>query len=82
MLGNTKRISYRDYVLALPCISGFLALSILYLISLMSMPKFRRWMYELFQLLHLLMYPFICSMMCLVDRDTMNVTCWILNTSM
>lgn len=64
LLGNTRPMSYKDYVLTLPGISGLLALGILYFISLMSMPAVRRRSYELFQMVHLLMYPFIGLLMC------------------
>jgi dual oxidase len=51
--------SYRQYVALLPGWTGISALCIFYLIALLSMPVIRKKHYEIFQLGHLLMYPFI-----------------------
>ncbi|KAF3008040.1 hypothetical protein E8E14_004841 [Neopestalotiopsis sp. 37M] len=50
---------YRDYVASLPGWSGITTLGLFYSLSLLSIPRVRRWNYELFQLGHLLMYPII-----------------------
>lgn len=55
--------SYGDYVHSLPGWTGLMALSLFYLLALMSMPKIRKWSYEVFQLGHLLMFPIIGLMM-------------------
>lgn len=54
---------YVAYIRSLPGWSGLTALSILYLISLLSMPRIRKWSYEAFQCGHLLMFPFIGLLM-------------------
>ncbi|ETS74665.1 hypothetical protein PFICI_13149 [Pestalotiopsis fici W106-1] len=50
---------YRDYVASLPGWSGITTLGLFYVLSILSIPKVRRWNYEIFQLGHLLMYPII-----------------------
>jgi len=50
---------YVAYVRSLPGWSGLTALGILYTIGLLSMPYIRAKSYEIFQLGHLLMFPFI-----------------------
>lgn len=54
---------YVVYVRSLPGWTGLTALSILYMISLLSMPYIRKWSYEIFQIGHLMMFPFIGLMM-------------------
>ena len=51
--------AYVDYVRSVPGWTGLTALSLLYIIGLLSMPYIRSKSYEIFQLGHLLMYPFI-----------------------
>lgn len=55
--------AYIDYVRSLPGWSGLTAISLFYLLALMSMPQIRKWSYEVFQLGHLLMFPIIGLMM-------------------
>lgn len=55
--------SYIDYVRSLPGWTGLTALGCFYLLAIMSMPRIRKWSYEVFQLGHLLMYPIIALMM-------------------
>lgn len=50
---------YVDFVRSVPGWTGLTALGILYLIGLLSMPYFRSKSYEIFQIGHLLMFPFI-----------------------
>ncbi|SMY27133.1 unnamed protein product [Zymoseptoria tritici ST99CH_1A5] len=50
---------YIDYVRSLPGWSGLTSLGLFWVISLMSMPYFRKKHYEIFQLAHLLMFPLI-----------------------
>ncbi|KAF4553416.1 Ferric reductase NAD-binding domain-containing protein 1 [Elsinoe fawcettii] len=54
---------YVVYVRSLPGWSGLTALGILYTISCLSMPYIRKWSYEIFQIGHLLMFPFIGLLM-------------------
>jgi dual oxidase len=54
---------YIDYIRSLPGWSGLTALGLFYLISLMSMPIIRSWSYQLFQCVHLLMFPFVGLLM-------------------
>lgn len=56
-------MSYTDYLRSLAGWSGLTALGLYYCISLMSMPAIRSWSYELFQWVHLLMFPFIALLM-------------------
>lgn len=51
--------SYVSYVRSLPGWSGLVALGLFWLISLLSAPQVRKWSYEVFQLAHLLMFPFL-----------------------
>lgn len=55
--------SYAAFVRLRPGYTGLAALGIFYLMAILSMPKVRRWNYELFQLGHLLMFPFIALLM-------------------
>ncbi|KAK2062699.1 FAD-binding domain-containing protein [Colletotrichum caudatum] len=55
--------SYAGYVRTLPGATGIAALGSFYILALLSLPKVRRWNYEVFQLGHLLMYPIIGLMM-------------------
>ncbi|KAF2218743.1 NADPH oxidase 4 [Elsinoe ampelina] len=54
---------YVAYIRSLPGWSGLTALGILWTISLLSMPYVRKWSYEIFQIGHLLMFPFIGLLM-------------------
>lgn len=54
---------YTAYVRSLPGWSGLTALGILYTISALSMPYVRKWSYEIFQIGHLLMFPFVGLLM-------------------
>jgi dual oxidase len=51
--------SYHQYVTLLPGWTGITALGTFYLMALLSIPVIRKKHYEIFQLGHLLMYPFI-----------------------
>ncbi|QDS73101.1 hypothetical protein FKW77_000663 [Venturia effusa] len=51
--------SYTSYLRSLPGWSGLVALGLFWLISLLSAPQVRKWSYEIFQLAHLLMFPFL-----------------------
>ncbi|KAH7135232.1 FAD-binding domain-containing protein [Dendryphion nanum] len=55
--------AYVDYVRSIPGWSGLTSLGCFYLLAAMSMPKVRKWSYEVFQLGHLLMFPIIGLMM-------------------
>ncbi|KAF2125433.1 hypothetical protein P153DRAFT_300187 [Dothidotthia symphoricarpi CBS 119687] len=50
---------YVDYIRTVPGWTGLTALGCFYLLSMMSMPRIRKWSYEVFQLGHLLMFPII-----------------------
>lgn len=64
VLGNDiGRMHYIDYVRTMPGVTGIAALSLMYILSLLSIPQVRRWNYEVFQLGHILMYPIIGLMM-------------------
>ena len=54
---------YSAYIASRPGWSGLTALISFYLLALMSMPVIRKWSYEIFQLGHLLMFPFIAMLM-------------------
>lgn len=54
---------YVVYIRAVPGWTGLTALGLFYVIGLLSMPRVRTKSYELFQLGHLLMYPFIGLLM-------------------
>lgn len=54
---------YSAYVSSLPGWTGLTAIICFYLISAMSMPRIRKWSYEIFQLGHLLMFPMIALLM-------------------
>lgn len=51
--------TYSSFVRKLPGWSGIVALGLYWTIALLSLPPVRRWSYELFQLGHLLMFPFL-----------------------
>ncbi|KFY58056.1 hypothetical protein V497_05107 [Pseudogymnoascus sp. VKM F-4516 (FW-969)] len=51
--------SYRDYASSLPGWTGIAALGIFWIITLFSIPPVRKWNFEVFQLVHLLMFPMI-----------------------
>ncbi|KAL3420613.1 FAD-binding domain-containing protein [Phlyctema vagabunda] len=50
---------YVDYVRSLPGWSGITALGLFWTLALLSMPRIRKYSYELFQIGHLLMFPII-----------------------
>ena len=54
---------YVAYIASRPGWTGITALALFYLLALMSMPKVRKWNYEVFQLGHLLMFPIIALLM-------------------
>jgi predicted ferric reductase len=54
---------YGDWIGSLPGVTGLIALSLFYILALLSMPQVRKWNYEVFQLGHLLMYPIIGCLM-------------------
>ncbi|PNS17457.1 Superoxide-proteinrating NADPH oxidase heavy chain subunit A [Sphaceloma murrayae] len=54
---------YMAYLRLLPGWTGLTALGILYIISLLSMPYIRKRSYEVFQMGHLLMFPFVGLLM-------------------
>lgn len=60
---DVGRMRYIDYVRTLPGVTGIAALSLMYILSLLSIPQVRRRNYEVFQLGHLLMFPIIGLMM-------------------
>ncbi|KAL9084320.1 MAG: hypothetical protein Q9159_005279 [Coniocarpon cinnabarinum] len=51
--------TYTKYLSLLPGWSGILALAIFWLIFFLSLPKVRNWNFEVFQLAHLLLFPFV-----------------------
>lgn len=51
--------SYAQFVKELPGWSGTTALGLYWIIALLSIPRVRAWSWEVFQLGHLLMFPFI-----------------------
>jgi dual oxidase len=55
--------AYIDYIRTLPGWSGLTALGCFYLLALLSMPRIRKWSYEVFQFGHLLMFPIIGLML-------------------
>ena len=55
--------TYGGFVGLRPGFTGVTALTLMYTMSLLSMPQVRRWNYEVFQLAHLLMYPVIGLLM-------------------
>ena len=56
---NTPQMSYSMFLELLPGWSGLAALGLFYIIALLSLPQVRKWSYELFQLGHVLMFPFL-----------------------
>ncbi|OAA39890.1 NADPH oxidase 4 [Beauveria brongniartii RCEF 3172] len=54
---------YIDYVRSRAGVTGLAALSLFYMVAILSVPPIRRWHYNLFQLGHLLLYPIIALMM-------------------
>lgn len=55
--------SYTTYLRSLPGWTGLTSLGLFYLLAILSMPRVRKWSYEVFQLGHLLMFPIIGFMM-------------------
>ena len=55
--------TYKGFAGLRPGYTGISALALIYIMSFLSMPKIRRWNYEVFQLGHLLMYPIIGLLM-------------------
>jgi len=54
---------YVAYIRTTPGWTGLVALSLFYVLALLSMPYIRRWSYEIFQIGHLLMFPIIGLLM-------------------
>ncbi|ATY66932.1 Dual oxidase 2 [Cordyceps militaris] len=54
---------YVDYIGSRAGVTGLAALSLFYIVAILSVPSIRRWHYNLFQLGHLLLYPIIALMM-------------------
>lgn len=54
---------YSAYIKSRPGWSGLTALCCFYLLALLSMPRVRKWSYQVFQLGHLLMFPMIAMLM-------------------
>ena len=54
---------YIDFIRSVPGFTGITALSLFYILALLSLPRMRRWSYNIFQLGHLLVYPIIGLMM-------------------
>ena len=52
-------VSYSKFFQIIPGWSGVVALGIFWIIFCLSMPAVRRWSFEVFQIGHLLLYPFI-----------------------
>ncbi|ORY85106.1 FAD-binding domain-domain-containing protein [Protomyces lactucae-debilis] len=55
--------TYRQYVATLPGITGISALGCFYLMAIFAIPWLKRRNYEVFQLSHLLMFPFVGLLM-------------------
>jgi dual oxidase len=55
ILGGESERGYVDYVRTTAGWSGLVALGLFWILALFSMPRVRRWNYEVFQLIHLLM---------------------------
>lgn len=73
LLGANAAWSYRDLIKSRPGITGILALAFFYLIGITSLPWVRRKKFEIFQLVHLLMYPIIG---CLMAHGTLEILQW------
>lgn len=58
-----ERPVYRRVMTTMPSITGILSVAILIVIGIFSLPRFRRKHYEVFQAVHLLVYPFIGLLM-------------------
>ena len=58
VLGMTPE-SYASYVQTRAYKTGIPALTLFYILALLSMPRVRKWKFEVFQLGHMLMYPII-----------------------
>lgn len=54
---------YIDYIRSVPGFTGIAGLGLFYIMFLSSLPRVRRWEYNIFQLGHLLAYPIIGLMM-------------------
>ncbi|KEF62557.1 uncharacterized protein A1O9_00530 [Exophiala aquamarina CBS 119918] len=54
---------YAAFVRSTPGWTGLAALSLFYVLALLSMPYIRKWSYEIFQMGHLLMFPIIGLLM-------------------
>lgn len=60
LLGNNETpMTYNSFLKTLPGWSGIVSLGLFWAISLCSLPSVRKRSYELFQLAHLLMFPFL-----------------------
>ncbi|KAL9011218.1 MAG: hypothetical protein Q9173_003917, partial [Seirophora scorigena] len=68
-----QEMSYGDYVASRPGWTGLTALACFYLIGAGSMPQVRKWSYEAFQLVHLLMFPMIAT---LIVHGTRGIFQW------
>lgn len=73
LLGNNASWGYRDLIKSRPGITGILALACFYTIGLTSLPWVRKRKYEIFQLVHLLMYVIIG---CLMAHGTQAILQW------
>lgn len=60
---GTPTMKYTSFLRIVAGWSGLTSLGLLYTILLLSLPQVRKWSYELFQLGHLLMFPFF-GLMC------------------
>lgn len=68
-----QEMSYGDYVASRPGWTGLTALACFYLIGAGSVPQVRKWSYEAFQLVHLLMFPMIAM---LIVHGTRGIFQW------
>ncbi|KXJ96050.1 FAD-binding domain-domain-containing protein [Microdochium bolleyi] len=62
-----QRMRYTDFLGTRPGITGLIALSLFYVLAILSIPQVRKWNYQVFQLAHLLMFPILA---CLIAHGT------------